>query len=232
MIPIVVLALIVCALTVDYLVLRGPWLARSLATGAPGRSAIYVDHTHMWLAPEAAGLARVGVDAVASLLVGRPERIEWATHGRLTRGAPLAFVVVGGRRVTLRCPVDGDVIEMNPALTTCPSHVGSSPLDQGWLVRLRPTRLATQLRRMRTGEKLREWTREEMARLRALLLGRLPSGSLVGATALDGGALDANLSHHLDGESFAAAVRLVFADEVAAPSPSAAKEPGDEEKAS
>jgi len=202
MIAILVLSLIVCALTVDYLVLLP---RRRHAT-------IYVDDTHMWLAPEASGLARVGIDRVASLLVGRPDRIDWAADGPIVRGAPLAVVSGGGHRLTLRSPVDGLVVEHNPSLHGHPSEMVRNPLDTGWLVRLRPSNLAAQLGAMRSGNKLVAWSQDEMARLRAFILARIPGSVAVGATAMDGGELGLEVARHLDQDAFAEAVRMVFAD--------------------
>jgi len=213
MIAIVVLTLIVCALTVDYLVLRLPQRQTAVQASVGDNPAIHVDRTHMWLLPEASGLARVGIDEVASLLIGRPERIEWAPAGLVTRGAPLAVVIAGGRRLTLRSPVDGAVVEENPALAASPLDIATNPLDKGWLVRLRPANLAAQLAEMRSGTRLRDWSRQEMARLRDFILARSHASNLVGATAMDGGELDLGAAGRLDEAAFADAVRMVFADE-------------------
>jgi hypothetical protein len=62
---------------------------------------------------------------------------------------------------------------------------------------------------MKTGAKLREWSRQEMDRLRAFVLSRLPA-SAVGATAADGGPLAADLASRLDANAWNQAVRLML----------------------
>ena len=112
-----------------------------------------------------------------------------------------------GRSLTLRSPVDGEVMEQNTsfafALTSSPAF------DAGWLVRMRPVHLAPRLATMQTGAKLREWSRQEMDRLRAFVLSRLPA-SAIGATAADGGPLATDLASRLDDNAWNQAVRLML----------------------
>jgi hypothetical protein len=56
---------------------------------------------------------------------------------------------------------------------------------------------------------LREWSRQEMDRLRAFVLSRLPTAT-VGATAADGGPLAADLASRLDDDAWNEAVRLLL----------------------
>jgi glycine cleavage system H protein len=216
MIAIVVLALIVCALTIDYVVLRLQQPHGASEVGLAGWTDIYyVDPSHVWLARETSGLVRLGFDEVARLLIGRPERIEWMAGKHVTRGAPLAVVVSGARRLTLRSPVDGDVVAENQSLAERPSAISTSPLHASWLVRMRPAKLAPALAEMRTGKGLREWSEQELARLRAFILARMPRSSTVGATAADGGSLDPDMARYLDDGAFADAVRMLLAEDVA-----------------
>lgn len=219
MIAILVLTLIVCALTVDYWVLRLSQRRAVLGASALGNANLYVDDRHMWLAPEASGLARVGIDEVASLLVGRPDHIEWTAAGRIARGQALAVVSGAGRSLVLRSPVDGVMVEHNPALHDRPLDVALNPLDAGWLVRLRPTNLPAQLALMRTGKKLLEWSQGEMARLRNFILERAPRSLALGPTAMDGGSLSPDVACHLDEAAFAAAVRMLLAGGLATDEP-------------
>jgi glycine cleavage system H protein len=219
MIAILVLTLIVCALTVDYWVLRLSQRPTVLGASALGSASLYVDDRHMWLAPEASGLARVGIDEVASLLVGRPDRIEWATAKRIARGQALAVISGAGRRLVLRSPVDGVMVEHNPALRDHPLDLALEPLDAGWLVRLRPTNLPAQLALMRTGKRLLEWSQGEMARLRSFILERAPMSIALGPTAMDGGSLSPDVARHLDEAAFADAVRMLLPSGLASDEP-------------
>ena len=202
MVALFVVAIVLCAVSADYVVQR---LALRALSGA--LDGFFMDASHLWIQAEPSGLARVGADPVIRALVGRSWKLDWAPKGQVRRGGPLAVVYGLGRSLTLRSPVDGEVMEQNTsfafALTSSPAF------DAGWLVRMRPVHLAPRLATMQTGAKLREWSRQEMDRLRAFVLSRLPA-SAIGATAADGGPLATDLASRLDDNAWNQAVRLML----------------------
>jgi glycine cleavage system H lipoate-binding protein len=204
MVALFVVAIMVCALTADYVVQRLALRAPSYAFGD-----IFLDASHLWIKPEPSGLARVGADDVVGVLLGRPWRIEWSPMGQVKRGAPLAVVHGQGRSLTLRSPVDGDVVEQNTKVGEVLANASLQAFDAGWLVRMRPVELAPRLAAMKTGAKLRDWSRQEMDRLRAYVLSRLPAAA-VGITAADGGPLAPDLASRLDDNAWDEAVRLML----------------------
>lgn len=212
MVALFVIGILLCALTADYVVQRLALRAPSMKGVADGLEGVFMDAGHLWLQPEATGLARIGADNVVSILLGTPERIDWPAKGRIERGSPLAVVRGQGRSVTLRSPVDGEVVEQNTRFATGAANASTGAFDLGWMVRVKPTGLAPQLAAMKTGEKLREWSRQELDRLRAFVLSRLPLAT-VGATAADGGPLAADLASRLDDDAWNEAVRLMLGAE-------------------
>jgi hypothetical protein len=62
---------------------------------------------------------------------------------------------------------------------------------------------------MKSGAKLREWSRQEMDRLRAFVLSSLPDATL-GTTAADGGPLAAGLTARLDDDAWNQAAHLML----------------------
>jgi glycine cleavage system H protein len=201
-----VVALVLLALTADYVVLG---VRRRVPSERSVRepSSVFVAPGHMWLVPEAAGLVRVGADAMVGLLLGAPERIEWPGSGAVKRGQPLAVLHARHRRLTLRSPVDGVVVERNTRLD--PAALAREPLGAGWLVRVRAQDLPTSLARAASGDGLREWSRRELDRLRSFALSAMPPGA-VGATAADGGPVGPDLVSILDEKAWTAAVELMF----------------------
>jgi glycine cleavage system H lipoate-binding protein len=204
MVALFVVAIMLCALTADYVVQR-------LALRAPAYALedIFLDASHLWIRPEPTGVARIGADEVVAVLVGRPWRIEWSPTGQVKRGMPLAVVRGHGRSLILRSPVDGEVVEQNTQLAASLAQASLQTLDADWLVRLQPAELAPCLAAMKTGAKLREWSRQEMDRLRAFVLARVPARAL-GVTAADGGPLAADLASRLDDDAWNEAVRLML----------------------
>lgn len=211
MVALMLVALVALALTADYFVLhvRRWWAAR--LSRQPMRAGLCVAPGHMWLMPDAFGRLSVGADAMVPLFLGRTERIDWCGDGSVKRGEP--FVVLEGnshgrhRRLTLRSPVDGVVVERNQSLDV--AAVGATPLEASWLVRVVPDDLGASLAHARADQSLREWSRRELDRLRAFVLSRLPTG-VVGATAADGGPLAPAAVSLLDDETWAEAAALIF----------------------
>lgn len=207
MVALVVLAIVLCAVTADYVVQR--LTLRALSGALEG---FFVDASHLWIQAEPAGVARVGADPVMRALLGRSWKIDWAPKGQVKRGAPLAVVYGQGRSLILRSPIDGEVMEQNTSFGSAAMAASTDAFDGGWLVRLRTVQLAPRLAVMKSGAKLREWSRQEMDRLRAFVLSRLPA-STVGATAADGGPLAANLASRLDADAWRQAVQLMLGTE-------------------
>jgi glycine cleavage system H lipoate-binding protein len=204
MVALFVVAIMLCALTADYVLQR-----LALRVPAYAFKDIFLDASHLWIRPEPSGLARVGADDVVGTLLGSSWTIDWAPTGKVARGAPLAVLRARGRSLTLRSPVDGVVVAQNTKIAASRAMTAPQAFDTDWLVSLRPADLAPRLAAMKTGPKLQDWARQEMDRLRAFVLSRLPA-TAVGATAADGGPLAADLASHLDDDAWNEAVRLML----------------------
>ncbi len=209
MVALFVIAIVLCALTADYFVQhlarRAPaWNARVEALDG-----VFMDSGHLWIKPEPSGMARVGADNLIGVLLGHPQRVVWPPVGAVKRGAPLAVIHGGGHTLTLRSPVDGEVVEQNAKFGVVPADGASESFAAGWLARLQPVDLAPRLAAMRTGRGLRDWSLREMDWLRAFVLSRLPA-TAVGTTAADGGPLSADLASRLDEDAWNEAVRLML----------------------
>jgi glycine cleavage system H protein len=206
MVALMIVALVLSALTADYVVLG---VRRRVPSERSVRepSGVFVAPGHMWLEPEAVGLVRIGADAMVGLLLGAPERIDWSHPRVVKRGEPLAVLHARNRRLTLRSPVDGVVVERNTRLD--PAALAREPLGAGWLVRVRAQDLQKSLARAVSGDALREWSRRELDRLRSFALSAMPRGA-VGATAADGGPLGPDLLSILDEKAWTEAAELMF----------------------
>ena len=206
MVALFVVTMILAALTADYFVVRfaRPRPAMNLARREHAWShevpaELFLDLSHMWVEPEASGCLRVGTDGFATSLIGKPDKVVLQVEaGLIARGAPLAVLTVGGRALTLRSPVDGEIVEHNLAVTERPEAIQDDPFRAGWLSRLRPAHGAVDLERMRTGDRAAAWLGEESKRLRSFLMSRLGQTEIMGATMTDGGPIAPGLGVSLD----------------------------------
>lgn len=156
---------------------------------------------HTWASVQPDGTIRVGIDEFASRLLGRVDRIEVAGSGSELQHDDAAMVVhQDGKSVAFAAPIEGTVTGVNTEVLRQPSRLRTHPYD-GWLLCVKPRRLASGLRRLRIGEEAREWARSEIARLGEFLAAQTPCEA-VGTTLPDGGVLVANVLETLDAETW------------------------------
>ena len=123
---------------------------------------------HTWLLEENKQLARVGVDALASRVIGSVEKIEVPKMGRWIRQGQKAFTFyTGGEKVELVSPVEGEVAEINRAVIKDPSLAAKDPYGNGWLVKVSVPEHDTVERNLLPQSLVRTWMKEEIRRVRA-----------------------------------------------------------------
>jgi glycine cleavage system H protein len=92
---------------------------------------------HEWVRVEG-DEAVVGVTDFAQGELGDVVFLEIETAGEsLSRGEVFGTIEAVKTVSDLYMPVDGEVLEVNPALEDHPELVNSSPFDKGWMIRIR-----------------------------------------------------------------------------------------------
>jgi hypothetical protein len=103
----------------------------------------------------------------------------------------------GDKSAAFATPFAASVTDVNQEALQNPQRLGENPYGANWLLKLRPQRLAQDLKRLRVAEEARLWMRDEVARL-AHFLERQTACATVGATLPDGGVLMESVLEHLD----------------------------------
>lgn len=99
--------------------------------------AVYYTEEHEWISVEG-DVATVGITDFAQGQLGDIVFVELPDSGRqVTRGGEAAVVESVKAASDVYAPVDGEVVEANPALGDDPSLVNSDPEGEGWFFRLR-----------------------------------------------------------------------------------------------
>lgn len=107
---------------------------------------------HVWARDEGDGILTIGVTDVAQHLASKVVAITIKKVGRvLERGQSLATLESGKWVGPVPAPVDGEVIEVNPALATDPTLANSDPYGAGWVARLRARDWSAQQAELATG---------------------------------------------------------------------------------
>lgn len=154
---------------------------------------------HTWARVEADGLVTVGMDDLATKLVG-PLAVKLPTLGAAVQQGEVALSVSdGARAVGLAAPVDGTVVAVNDA-----AQPHDDPYGRGWLFRVNAPRLAANLRQLLSGSaalRLLDDASEQLARR---------MNPELGAVLQDGGAPISGIAQSLAGEGWDALAREFF----------------------
>jgi hypothetical protein len=132
---------------------------------------------HTWVRPEGDGVVEVGLDDLATRLLGVPDSVDLPEEGsRLRVGGPAWRMCKRGVTARVLSPVDGSVI----------GRGGAGP---GYYLRVRLDGEASDTGHLLGGSEARAWLLREAERLQLALV---PDG--IGAALADGGAPVADLS--------------------------------------
>ena len=98
---------------------------------------VYYTEEHEWIRVEG-DQATVGITDFAQGQLGDIVFVELPEAGRqVTKGGEAAVVESVKAASDVYAPVDGEIVEPNPALGDDPSLVNSDPEGEGWFFRLR-----------------------------------------------------------------------------------------------
>lgn len=147
----------------------------------------YFHQGHSWAKPESRDVVRVGMDAFAHRLLGRPGSIELPDVGsRLRQGERGWAVEVDSKSIPVLSPVEGQVMDINRAVLLEPAKASSDPYDRGWLMKIRVANPEANLKNLLTGQLARSWMEETLENLRAMNAGELGVVLPDGGIPIDG----------------------------------------------
>lgn len=143
---------------------------------------------HAWMKGEDDGSVTVGLNDFAAKLVGPLTRISLPAVGTSVGQGEMAWRMVAddGRTVDMLSPVDGTVVEVNGALAASPDAAESDPYGNGWLLRVRPSRLRANTINLLSGNASRRWIDKVLVGLRGQLAPSLGVLSQDGGVPLHG----------------------------------------------
>lgn len=95
---------------------------------------------HEWIRIEDDGTAVVGITEFAQNELGDIIFIDVNTVGQsLAKGDVFGAVEAVKTVSDLFLPIEGEVLELNPAIEKSPELLNSDPYGDGWIIRLKPT---------------------------------------------------------------------------------------------
>ncbi|MEK7248873.1 MAG: glycine cleavage system protein H [Bacteroidota bacterium] len=165
----------------------------------------YIHPGHTWMRMTEDGDTLVGIDDFAQSLIGTIEAIQLPRLlKRVEQGNVAWFVKHNNRVVPMVSPVSGRVIEKNEMVLNNPLLINTSPYGEGWLLRIRPSKLKPQLQNLLTGKTVSHW--QEMAKHQ---LNKMFSGTPA-LMFQDGGVLIGNFADRCSDEEWDALKKEFF----------------------
>jgi glycine cleavage system H protein len=171
---------------------------------------------HSWMKDENGSTVRVGIDDFAQKLVGKVDAVDLPEPGTwLAQGEEGWALRAHAAEIPMLSPVDGEVVAVNPAVLRSPELANRDPFGDGWLLKIRPSRLASNRKNLLSGNLARRWVEAALHELRVRSGGGL--GALYqdgGLPIQDGGMPVSGIARALDGEHWEAIVRRHFLTEI------------------
>ena len=98
------------------------------------------------------GITALGLKASGEIYMCRPK----AAGAAIEQGRSMAVVELAKSIVSVKSPLSGTVLRVNPALEATPELVHRDPYGQGWLLELQPARLDEERAALLAGSAARE----------------------------------------------------------------------------
>jgi glycine cleavage system H protein len=164
---------------------------------------------HTWVRLEGGDTVTVGITDFAQRLVGPLGRVELPAVGTsLVQGEPALTLDADGAAIPMLAPVDGKVVAINPALIGSPDAVKQAPYGDGWLMKVKSAKLASNVRNLMSGSFARRWMDTVCESLGAEM-----SPMELGRVYLDGGHIVDGLARNLAQDDWAALAKRFFLTE-------------------
>ncbi len=127
---------------------------------------IYYHKEHYWARVEGDKVT-MGTSDFAQKLAGQIVYVELPAVGRMVeQGKPCGSMESGKWVGRIYAPVSGKVEASNQDLEETPELINESPYEKGWICKITPSNLQAELENLLTGEKLKDFIRSEIERVK------------------------------------------------------------------
>ncbi len=127
---------------------------------------LYYHKEHFWARVEGDQVT-VGTNDFAQKLAGQIVYVELPAVGRMVeQGKPCGSMESGKWVGRIYAPVSGKVEASNQDLEETPELINESPYEKGWICKITPSNLQAELENLLTGEKLKDFIRSEIERVK------------------------------------------------------------------
>jgi len=127
------------------------------------KSLYYVVEDHTWITVNEDGSVTVGMTDVAQNMAGPILHAKAKKPGSVReKGKPLATIESSKWVGPLKSPVSGEIAEINERVVQDAQLINRSPYKDGWILKLKPTKLNEELQLLLTGDAAVQAYREKI----------------------------------------------------------------------
>jgi glycine cleavage system H protein len=136
----------------------------------------FVHPGHAWVRETEDGDVLIGIDDFAQSVLGSVDAVSLPRTLKSLKQGGTGFVLGhGSRSIRFISPVSGRVMQRNDMVLANPTLVNRSPYADGWLIRVRPSKLSMQLKNLLTGKPAQQWQDNVRARLTQFFSAATPA---------------------------------------------------------
>jgi glycine cleavage system H protein len=204
----ILLALVLAALVVDYFIQIKQTSVQTVTHAKPASindymlpEGVFAASSHVWSILMPSGRLKMGIDPLITRALGKIDQVFLPEKGKaIQAGQALLEVVQGDKRIRIASPVSGVVEEVNPLVAENANTVKKN-VQTAWTVSVKPHSLSSAMSSMKLGEEARQWLSNEMQRLRDFLAGRSMNPELA-MVMQDGGTPAEGVLESMDKETW------------------------------
>lgn len=125
---------------------------------------------YTWAHMEKSGMARIGIGDLLLRITGDVLVDKIRTPGdKVAKGEIIATLSQNGKKLDLVSPVSGEIGKINKELFENPEYLNSDPYGKGWMLMVKPENWIGETGSFLFGDKVKEWTRNEIIHLKDFL---------------------------------------------------------------
>ncbi|MHA1754107.1 MAG: glycine cleavage system protein H [Candidatus Odinarchaeia archaeon] len=125
---------------------------------------LYYNDDHVWVKIEDSK-ARLGLNDFGQHIAGKILFARTRPEGKqIVAGKSFVSIETGKWVGSLKSPLSGTIVEVNPQLKSKPSLINDDPYGEGWLVVIEPSNLDEELKNLHHDpEEIKTWMEKEIA---------------------------------------------------------------------
>lgn len=122
----------------------------------------YYSKEHEWIKVLDDGTVLLGITDFAQNELGDVAFADLPDDGEETKADQVLFQIESVKAVAdIYCPVSGEIIEVNTNLEDTPEKINEDPFGEGWMVKIKPNNLETELKTMMNAQEYAEFIKSE-----------------------------------------------------------------------